>query len=121
MRNFILGVIVAVVVGAGAVYFYFATGSAPVATSAQAMPFEKSLARMALDKRAEKEAPKNAPFPATPEIYNDAAHEYVEHCAMCHGLPRNEAGGTAKAMFPDMAKAMFPVPTPMFEGEGVTD
>jgi thiosulfate dehydrogenase len=113
MKNFILGVIVAVVVGFGAVYFYFATGSAPVATSAQAMPFEKTLARMALDKRIEKEAPKNAPFQATPEIYNDAAHEYVEHCAMCHGLP-------GKPM-PDMASSMFPHPTPLWEGKGVTD
>jgi thiosulfate dehydrogenase len=113
MRNFILGVIVTLLVIVGAVYFYFATGSAPVATSAQAMPFEKTLARMSLEKRMEKEAPKNAPFQATPDMYMDAAHEYVEHCAMCHGLP-------GKPM-PDMAQSMFPHPPALWEGKGVTD
>ena len=113
MKNFILGVIVTLLVIVGGTYFYFATGSAPVATSAEAMPFEKTLARMGMNKRVEKEAPKSAPFQATPEMYNDAAHEYVEHCAMCHGLP-------GKPM-PDIAKNMFPHPTPLFEGKGVTD
>ena len=113
MRNFLIGVLVTLVVIAGAVYFYFATGSAPVATSAQAMPFERKLAQMALAKRVEKEAPKNSPLQATSEIYTDAAHEYVEHCAMCHGLPGHERT--------DMANAMFPMPTPLFDGKGVTD
>src|SRR5205823_7192080 len=87
MRNFIVGFVAAVVLGVAVVYFYFATGSAPAAVSAQAMPFEKKLARMSLHKRVEKEAPKDPPFQATPQIYMSAAHEYVEHCAICHGLP----------------------------------
>ena len=58
MRSFVIGFIVALLVGAGAVYFYFTTGTAPVAVEAQAMPFEKTLARKALNARVEKEMPK---------------------------------------------------------------
>jgi thiosulfate dehydrogenase len=113
MRNFIIGFVVAVIVMVGAVYFYFATGAAPAAVSAQAMPFEKRLAAMALEKRIEKEAPKSAPFQPTPQIYLSAAHEYVEHCAMCHGLPGKPQ--------PDMGANMYPSPPMLFEGTGVTD
>jgi len=113
MRNFILGVVVTIVVTVGAVYFYFATGAAPAAVSAQAMPFEKKLAQMSLQKRMEKEAPKDPPLQPSLQVYLSAAHEYVEHCAMCHGIPGKPQ--------PDMAANMYPSPPRLLEGKGVTD
>ena len=60
MRTFgvlIFGAILGVVAVVAGVYFYFATGQAPVATSASAMPFEKMLAHKALDAIVEREMP----------------------------------------------------------------
>jgi thiosulfate dehydrogenase len=113
MRGFILGVIVTLLCMALGAYIYFGTGMAPVATSAQAMPFEKKLANMALHARQTKEAPKNAPFQPTEANYVEGAQEYVEHCAVCHSVPNQEQ--TA------IAQGEFPKPPHLFKGKGVTD
>ena len=65
MRTFgtlIFGVILGVILVLAGVYFYFATGQAPVATSAPAMPFEKRLAHQALNARVQREMPKTVPI-----------------------------------------------------------
>lgn len=112
MKKFILGVIIGVAgVGAGA-YIYFATGMAPVATSAQAMPFEKRMANLALHARVEKEMPKTAGAPADETTYMAGAMVYSDNCAMCHGAPGKDS---------PLAKKMYPHPPQLFKGKGVTD
>ena len=113
MKNLILGIILGLIfVGAGA-FVYFRFGFAPVATAAQPMPFEKTLANYALNARVAKEAPKTVPIGADAANLMAGAHVYVENCAMCHGLPENRT-----AMFRD---GMFPHPPQLFHGKGVTD
>lgn len=107
--GFIIGIIVLPIYG----WLYFRFGYAPVATSASPMPFEKQLAHMALNARIRKEAPKNAPIQPTNENLVAGAHLYRVHCAVCHGLPGQEA--TA------IANGMFPKPPQLFKGHGVTD
>lgn len=113
MKGFILGVVVTLLVITLCVYVYFGRGYAPVGTAAQAMPFEKKLANMALHARVEKEAPKTSPLEANEQNYLAGAHEYVEHCAMCHGLPNQELG--------PIGSGEFPKPPHLFKGKGVTD
>ncbi len=113
MKKFVLGVMVGVLLIFVAVYGYFRMGMAPVATSAQAMPFEKRLARMALNARVEKEMPQNVPLQADATTYMAGAMVYNEHCAVCHGAPGKPA--------PPIAKGMFPRPPQLFKGKGVTD
>ncbi len=113
MKGFVLGVLTTIGVIAAVVYVYFATGMAPVATSAPAMPFEKQFARMALHARMEKEMPKQVPLSLDETNLISGAHIYVEHCAVCHGLPGKEQ--TA------IAKGEFPFPPHLFRGKGVTD
>jgi thiosulfate dehydrogenase len=113
MGKFVFGVIVGVVAVFVVVYAYFATGSAPVATSAKPMPFEKKFANMALHAKIEKEMPKTVPIQADDATYAAGAQVYKEHCAVCHGLPGQEQ--TA------IAKGMFPKPPKLMEGKGVTD
>jgi thiosulfate dehydrogenase len=113
MGKFVFGLIVGVAMVFAIVYFYFATGMAPVATSAQAMPFEKRLARMALHEREDKEAPKTVPIATDDAAYTAGAEVYKEHCAVCHGLP----GQSQTAI----AKGMYPRPPKLMEGKGVTD
>jgi len=62
MGKFVFGIIIGMLLICGGVYFYFSLGIAPVASAAEAMPFEKRLVRMALHKRVEKEMPKNMPI-----------------------------------------------------------
>ncbi len=113
MGKFLFGLIVGLILVPAAVYFYFASGSAPVATSAPSMPFEKTLARMALHARLDKEMPKTVPIAADEAAYVAGAQIYKEHCAVCHGL----AGQPQTAI----AKGMFPKPPMLMKGTGVTD
>ena len=113
MKGFILGIIFTLVCIAGGAYIYFAGGYAPVATSAKAMPFEKMLAKKALDALIEKEAPKDVPFQPDEAAYQAGAGIYKMNCAVCHGLP-----GAPET---PIAKGEFPKPPQLFKGHGVTD
>ena len=117
MKRFVFGVVLGIAatlaVGAASVYVYFATGMAPVATSAAPMPFEKKFARMAVHARLEKEMPAQVPVTADEPNFVAGAHIYIEHCAVCHGVPGKEQ--TA------IAKGEFPKPPHLFRGKGVTD
>ena len=109
----VLGMILGVVALLAGVYYYFATGQAPVATSAQAMPFEKRLAHQALNARVAREMPKTVPIQPDEPNLAAGAQVYREHCAVCHGLP-----GQKETL---IATGMFPRPPKLMEGKGVTD
>jgi mono/diheme cytochrome c family protein len=113
VKNFLIGLIIGVIVVPLCVFVYFATGSAPVATAAPAMPFEKMLANAALHARLEKEMPKTVPVPADEPNFLAGANVYRENCAACHGIP----GGTPTAI----SRGMFPKAPKLLEGKGVTD
>jgi thiosulfate dehydrogenase len=114
MKKFILGLILGMIAVPVLGYLYFASGSVPVATSAPPMPFERTLARIALHARMDKEMPKGAPPVAADEAaYTVGAQIYKDHCAVCHGLPAQPQ--TA------IAKGMFPKPPLLLEGTGVSD
>lgn len=113
MGKFVAGLILGLVLFPAVVYFYFSRGMAPVATSAPPMPFEKTLARMALHARMDKEIPKTVPIAADEAAFSAGAQVYKEHCAVCHGVPGQPQTAIAKGMFPD--------PPKLIEGKGVTD
>ncbi len=96
-----------------AVYLYFGSGSAPVATTDSDIPFETFLAHKALNARIKKDMPKNVPIQPNEANYLAGADLYKQHCAACHGLPL--APKTA------IATGMYPRPPLLFEGKGVTD
>lgn len=113
MKSFIVGLVLGVVAVPLAVYMYFASGNAPVATSAAPMPFETTMAKKALHAAIEKEMPRSVPIPGDEANFTAGAQVYREHCAVCHGLP-----GQAQTA---IAKGMFPKPPMLLEGKGVTD
>jgi thiosulfate dehydrogenase len=113
MKGFVLGVVVTIVATAAIVYAYFATGMAPVATSATPIPFEGKFAHMALHARMGKEMPTQVPVQADEANLMAGAHVYMEQCAVCHGVPGEDQ--TA------IAKGEFPRPPHLFKGKGVTD
>ncbi|HSZ03290.1 MAG TPA: c-type cytochrome [Terriglobales bacterium] len=113
MKTFLIGLIIGLILVPLCVYVYFVTGSAPVATAAPDMPFEKMLAHGALSAHISKEMPKSVPVPADETNFAAGAQVYRENCAVCHGLP----GGTPTAV----ARGMYPKPPKLLEGTGVTD
>lgn len=112
MKAFILGIIVTLIVICGGVYWYFASGRAPVATADAPMPFEHWLAKKAEHARILKQMPTTVPVAADAATYAAAVPLYLQHCAVCHGQPTLQS-----PLFP----GMFPQPTQMFSGGGVSD
>ena len=113
LKGLLVGIVLGVLVVAAGVYFYFASGRAPVATSAPDMPFERTFARKALHSYLDK-----LPHPAPAVQADDAtmmagAMVYTDNCAPCHGLPGQQR--TA------IAQGMYPKPPQLFHGVGVTD
>src|SRR6202011_3928840 len=113
MKLFVAGLVVGILTVPLAFYLYFATGGAPVATAEAAMPFEKTLAHKALNARIRKEMPMNPPIQGDEPNLTAGAKIYREHCAVCHGMPRQHE--TA------IATGMYPRPPKLLEGKGVTD
>jgi thiosulfate dehydrogenase len=115
MRKFAFGLILGLLIPAAAGYCYFHFGYAPVATASAPMPFEQTMAQMALQARIQKEAPtKAAPIPADEPNLTQGATIYAESCSFCHGLPNQKATMAAKGMFP-------PPPQLFSANEMVTD
>ncbi len=113
MRAFLAGLVIGIILVPAALYLYFWLGYAPVSTKAAPLPFERKMAGMALEKRIEKEAPKESPVQPTEQNLLAGAKVYIENCAVCHG--------TATESESAIAKGMFPEPPPLLHGKGVTD
>ncbi len=112
-RGILLGILLGFVLVAAGTYFYFSTGSAPVAVSAAPMPFERTFARMGLHAYLDKLPHPEPQVPADEPNMIAAAQVYKQNCAVCHGLP-----GEPKSA---IAEGMAPAPPQLFHGTGVTD
>ena len=100
MKRFILGVIIGLFIPAAIGYGYVRFGFAPIATSAQPMPFEEKVANMIMRAHMTREMPKNVPMQPTEDNLTQGANIYSSNCAFCHGLPDQPATLAAKGMFP---------------------
>lgn len=79
-----------------ATYFYF--GHPPIAVTDKAALWEPLVQAIPLKSRAQAEA-KPAPFPASEEVFEAAAHTYRAQCSQCHGTPGSESV-LGRAMLP---------------------
>ena len=113
MKKFAAGVIVTLVCIIAGAYAYFAGGFAPVANASSPMPFEKKLAKIALNAKLQKEMPRTVPIESNEANYLAGAREHLTNCAVCHGVPGK--GKTA------IARGEFPIPPELLHGKGVTD
>jgi thiosulfate dehydrogenase len=113
LKGLLVGIVLGVLLVIVGTYFYFSTGRAPVATKAPEMPLEHKFAHMALDAYLDKLPHPNPPVPQEETTFIAGAKVYMDHCAVCHGLP-----GEPKTAIAD---GMFPSPPQLFKGVGVTD
>src|SRR6266852_1379338 len=81
LKGLILGIVLGVLLILGGVYFYFSSGRAPVATSAPAMPFEKTFARIGLHAYLEK-----LPHPEPQVPTDEAGQRAGEKCGQNTGI-----------------------------------
>lgn len=100
MKKFILGLVIGIVLVPLAVYLYFLSGRAPVATSDPMMPFEKLAAHTALEARLDRDMPKTVPLKADEATFMAGAHVYMHNCVLCHGALNRPVSPVAKGMFP---------------------
>ena len=100
MGRFLLGVIIGICLVAGGAFLYFTSGMAPVAATAQPMPFETTVAKMALHARLRADAPKTVPIQPTTDNLIGGAMVYTHNCAFCHGLPNDKPSVEGQGMFP---------------------
>jgi mono/diheme cytochrome c family protein len=98
--KFILGTIVGVILVPVAIVLYLLSGRAPVAASDPPMPFEKLIAKTALNATIKKGMPSAVPIQANEATFLAGAHVYRQDCAMCHGLPNQSVPIVAKGMSP---------------------
>jgi thiosulfate dehydrogenase len=113
LKGILVGMVLGVLLVIGGIYFYFATGRAPVATKGPQMPFEHKIAHMALDAYLAKLPHPKSPVPADESNFLEGAKVYKENCAVCHGLPDEPRNA--------IADGMAPPPPQLFHGTGVTD
>jgi mono/diheme cytochrome c family protein len=108
MNKFVAGLILGLLIAPLAVYCYFATGMAPVAQSDPPMPFEKRLAKMALQPHYLEAAKLRPPIAADEAAFVAGAKIYKENCAVCHGLPNQPASSIARGLSPDPPQLFVP-------------
>ena len=100
MGRFLLGLIVGIALLVGGALIYFISGMAPVAATAQPMPFERLIAKTALHATLRSDAPKTVPIQPTPANLLAGAQIYVHDCAFCHGTLQTEPSSEGRGMFP---------------------
>ena len=113
LKGLLIGILLGVVFVMLGAYLYFASGRAPVATDSPDMPFERTMVRTAMRAYQEKLPRVQPPMAADETVFLQATKIYMDHCAVCHGLP-----GQEKTF---VAQGMYPQPPQLFKGTGVTD
>lgn len=108
MGRFLLGLIIGIGLVAGGAIFYFTSGMAPVAATAQPMPFERTLAKKALHSRLRADAPKTVPIQPTNDNLLGGAMVYTHNCAFCHGLLHGKPSVAGRGMFPHAPQLFTP-------------
>ncbi|MBV8750860.1 MAG: cytochrome c [Candidatus Eremiobacteraeota bacterium] len=99
MRGFLVGVIAAIVVIAGALVAAIETGRVPARADGAPMFGERWAARTALNATIAREAPKPPyPFTQTDEDIAQGARLYVQNCAVCHGTATTTPNAIARGM-----------------------
>src|SRR5258708_23735002 len=86
VKGLVLGVLLAILLIAGGVYFFISSGHAPVATSAPPIPFEKTFARLGLNAYLDKLPHPEPHVPAAEDNMVAAVKVYKEQGAACHSV-----------------------------------
>jgi mono/diheme cytochrome c family protein len=95
------GMILAVLLLAGAVAATIAVGLFNTAATVAPSRLEKQLARWAVDRAADRRAPKKSnPFRSEPERLKEGFEHYRQMCVSCHGAPGVDPSAVGEGLNP---------------------
>lgn len=96
--GFVLGVVLTLAALWCGGWLYLHYGHPPVAVADHAFPMEAKIVHMPLHARIAREM-EQPPFGANEQVYEAGAQIYAQRCAVCHGVPGQEAA-LAQWMYP---------------------
>ncbi|HYT73630.1 MAG TPA: cytochrome c [Vicinamibacterales bacterium] len=114
--GFLIAIVVLVVGG----YLFIVAGGVPMAASASPLPFEKTVARLALNANYRHARDDKDPLPVNDENLVAGAKVYNGTCALCHGALGQPRPPIAAGMFPDPPQLLVPDEMVTDDPEGVT-
>lgn len=97
---FVLGVVAAMVVIIVGVFLFVKGGGVSMDASAHSLPFEQTLAGMALHASIGDAAAQKNPIPLNESNLRAGAQVFKENCAFCHSTPGGPQSVASKGMFP---------------------
>jgi hypothetical protein len=100
MRGFVLGVLLTIAICIAGGYLFVRSGGVNLSTTAQPLPMERKVAKMALHASIGSADNVKSPLPFNDANMMAGANIYKENCAVCHGAPEHWRTGIAKGMFP---------------------
>jgi mono/diheme cytochrome c family protein len=108
MRNFILGIIVALLVLALGAVAVATFGLMPTSADATPPALERRIATSALDASMQRRAPRvNNPIPPTDENLIEGMRVYTMNCAVCHGTLENKPSPLANSFYPPVPQVIL--------------
>jgi mono/diheme cytochrome c family protein len=117
---FILGILTTLVILFVGGYLFLTNGGAPMATTATPLPFEETIANLAIKASLRGAAEQKDPLPLNDDNLLAGAKVYKDNCAGCHGGPGQSDNAFAKAMFPPAPQLLNPNEMVTDDPEGVT-
>lgn len=114
VRGFALGIVVTLLIIFVGGYLFIKEGGVSMATSAQPLPLEKTVAHLALHASIGNAGDDKDALPVDDTNMVAGVTLYRQHCAVCHASPGQQPSA--------IAKGMFPLPPQLFEKDDmVTD
>lgn len=117
---FLLGFVTAIIVIIVGAYLFIKAGGIPMDTAARPLPFEATIAAMAIDASDRSAANLKSPLPLTDANLLEGAREYRQSCAICHSTPGQPHTAIAHGMFPDPPELFAPDEMVTNDPEGIT-
>ena len=100
MMKLLIGLIVGICLPIIAGLVFLLSGGMPVATKGPPLPMERFVAKLSIHSAMRGQEDKPSPVPADEMNLLAGAKIYINHCAVCHGLPNGEKTFIAKGLFP---------------------
>jgi thiosulfate dehydrogenase len=117
---FILGIIFAMLVTIAGVFFFVKWGGVSMETTAPMLPFEQTLAEMAIGASIGNAGAQKNPLPLNDSNLLAGAQIFKENCAFCHSTPNVPQSAASKGMFPQPPQLFMPDGMVTDDPEGVT-
>jgi thiosulfate dehydrogenase len=118
--SFIFGMVTAIVVVVVGVYLFVKGGGVSMETTAPMLPFEQTLAGMAIRASIGNAGAQKNPLPLNETNLLAGAQVFKENCAFCHTAPGGTQSAASKGMFPKPPQLFTPDQMVTDDPEGVT-